>query len=327
MFHYLSNTLAVRSSIYSISLLVCVLSLPSHAQPGLANSKQIAVVEGIQLPAWVEREGRKQPLQPGMALQGNERLHTGQDARVLLRLSDGSAVRLGAQAELKLEGLVLKTGPANAATPALLQGAVTVLKGAFRFTTDSLAKLKTRRELDIRFATVTAGIRGTDLWGKNAPDKEIVCLIEGKISVDREFNGEKQSHTLEGQNQFYIAPVGKPNLPIGIVPDQQLATWAAEVELQTGKGILQRHGATRLQVGPYSSLREALTVLEQSKDRGYPFSLATQRDTQGVNYSLVLSGIVDQDEAKALGEKYLADLDRGGLTLDPSRLSIKTSSK
>ena len=37
--------------------------------------------------------------------------------------------------------------------------------------------------MSIRVATVTAGIRGTDLWGKSAADRQIVCLIEGRIEV------------------------------------------------------------------------------------------------------------------------------------------------
>jgi hypothetical protein len=34
--------------------------------------------------------------------------------------------------------------------------------------------------------TITAGIRGTDLWGKADATRDIVCLIEGRITVERE---------------------------------------------------------------------------------------------------------------------------------------------
>jgi hypothetical protein len=39
-----------------------IASAPAHAQPA-------AVVEGVQMPAWVERDGVRSPIQPGMLLQ------------------------------------------------------------------------------------------------------------------------------------------------------------------------------------------------------------------------------------------------------------------
>ena len=60
-----------------------------------------------------------------------------------------------------------------------------VLDGAFRLTTDAAVKHRTTRDITVQFPTVTAGICGTDIWGKNLGDKEVVVLIEGKITVNR----------------------------------------------------------------------------------------------------------------------------------------------
>jgi len=60
---------------------------PAHAQP--------AVVEAVQYPAWLERGGNAVPLTPGTALQSRDRLRTGANARVQLKLPEGSAVKLG----------------------------------------------------------------------------------------------------------------------------------------------------------------------------------------------------------------------------------------
>src|SRR5205814_10323005 len=67
----------------------------------------------------------------------------------------------------------------------LFKAALNVLEGAFRFTTDLATKTR-KREVSIRAAQVTAGIRGTDLWGRSRQGNEIVCLIEGEIAVAAE---------------------------------------------------------------------------------------------------------------------------------------------
>lgn len=270
--------------------------------PNNQTANQVAVVEALQVPAWVERNGRKQAIQPGMALRTNDTLQTGEDARLLLRLADGSAVRLGAQAALHLQNVQTKQENEGLT----IRGALNVLRGAFRFTTDAVAKLRTKRELDVRFATVTAGIRGTDLWGKNAPDKEIVCLIEGKISVDREVAGWRDSTlTIEGDKQFYIAPVGKPALPVGEVPAAKLAEWSQEVALQEGQGIINaQQSKVAIEIGPFDSLSQAAQILEASKSAGYPFALETSRNKRGVQYRLRMNGFASAADAQAAATRY-----------------------
>src|SRR5512132_3195359 len=56
-----------------------------------------ALVEGVQMPAWVERGNETIPLTPGMALRDRDRVRTGDNARILLRMAEGSAVKLGEQ--------------------------------------------------------------------------------------------------------------------------------------------------------------------------------------------------------------------------------------
>ena len=58
-----------------------------------------------------------------------------------------------------------------------------MVSGAFRFTTQALSRFHGERDVKVRIVTITAGIRGTDLWGKADKTRDIVCLIEGKITV------------------------------------------------------------------------------------------------------------------------------------------------
>ena len=96
------------------------------------------------------------PLTPGTALQAHDRLRTGANARVQLRLSEGSAVKLGENAQFVIE---------RAEDRGIFRAALSVIAGAFRFTT-AAGKGRTR-DVSIKVKNVTVGIRGTDLWGKS----------------------------------------------------------------------------------------------------------------------------------------------------------------
>src|SRR4029079_17844061 len=85
---------------------------------------------------------------------------------------------------------------------------------------------------------VTAGIRGTDLWGRSRPGNEIVCLIEGEIEVGAP--GEP-AIAMNHPNQFYRRVDGKAQ-PVGTVDAVQLAQWALETDIEMGKGVLRQGG-------------------------------------------------------------------------------------
>lgn len=80
------------------------------------------------------QDGRAEALAPGMEVQSRDRIRTGEDARVYLKLVDGSTVKIG---ELLAERL-------GASEKNFFSGALDVAKGAFRFTTDKLRKLSRR---------------------------------------------------------------------------------------------------------------------------------------------------------------------------------------
>src|SRR3954464_11656719 len=142
-----------------------------------AAAQPAAVVEGVQMPAWVERSGRTSPVAAGMALQAGDQVKTGAGSRLLVKLSEGSLVKLGENGTLRIAEM--------APSKDLFAATLRVLEGAFRFTTHLAAKQR-RREVNITIATVTAGVRGTDLWGRSRDERQIVCLIEGKIEVGAE---------------------------------------------------------------------------------------------------------------------------------------------
>src|SRR5687768_13455133 len=69
----------------------------------VAVARAQAIVESVQYPAWLERGGSAAPLVPGTALQARDAIVTGAEARVALRLAEGSVVRLGEKSRVLLQ--------------------------------------------------------------------------------------------------------------------------------------------------------------------------------------------------------------------------------
>ena len=266
---------------------------------GLAATQAVAapaaVVEGVQMPAWVERAEvgaiRRTPLAPGAELRGGDEVRTGSGARLYIKLAEGSLVKLGENASLRLLEIAPDRG-------GIFRAALNVLEGAFRFTTDLLAKER-RRDVQIRVATVTAGIRGTDLWGKSAPEREIVCLIEGKIEVGAE--GETPV-LMDQPRQFYQRLKGETQ-PVGLVDATQLAQWARETEIAEGRGAARSGGQWKLTLALAATQRAALEVYDRLRDAGYAAEILPVKSKEGHDYLVRLSRLASKADAEALAER------------------------
>ncbi len=159
-----------------------------------------AQVQAVQMPAWLQRDGSMQPLSAGAELRNGDKLVTGAKARIYVQTADGSTVKLGENATLKLDGLSQQR-----AEQSLFSAVLNVAKGAFRFTTASIAKLNAR-EVTVKVAGATIGIRGTDVWGKDGSEQGVVCLIEGRIDVT---GVDHKEFVMDQPLSFYKMPKNK----------------------------------------------------------------------------------------------------------------------
>ncbi|PWF44047.1 FecR family protein [Massilia glaciei] len=272
----------------------------SNAANKTAPAVPPAVIERVQLPAWIERDGVRHPVMPGIVLKQKDRIITGEKARILLTLVEGSKVKLGENAELNLD--IFEAQEENKGYS--LKSILNVAKGAFRFTTDAASKLISRRNIDVRFSTVTVGIRGTDLWGKQAGDKEIVCLIEGKVEVNRVLDGKAaDAVTLDQALQFYIAPTDKPTLPIAKVSDEQLATWAADTEIGLGTGSLAIGGKWKVTFASPTDLNAAFDLRDALRKQGYPAQVSPALASGKRVYDVVIASLSSQTDAEAIATR------------------------
>jgi hypothetical protein len=272
----------MKTILCSLLLATTLFGTPALAQPA-------ASVEAVHMPAWVERNGRRTPLLPGMELRAGDQIFTGAGSRALVRLSEGSVVKLGENGTLRFAQIDRTTE--------IFRAALGVLQGAFRFTTDLIGKNR-RREVDIRVAQVTAGIRGTDLWGRGRKDNEVVCLIEGEIQVGAE--GET-AQTLNQPLQFYRRVDAKTQ-PIGFIEPKQLAEWAKETEIEEGKGAARAGGRFSVALLSAPDQRSALAAWDELRNAGYPAEILPRKEGEQITYILRIRQLPTRADAQALAD-------------------------
>ncbi|CAD7837869.1 MAG: sporulation-like protein [Olavius algarvensis Delta 4 endosymbiont] len=273
-------------------LLLVVLLLPLWPQPLFAVS--VGKVEGLQAPAWVQWQGVTLPVMVGMAIKPGDRLFTGKSARLLLRMEEGSLVKLGENASF-----TVASWSAPPKKRDVYKGFLKVLRGAFRFTTTALSK-RHRRAIDVQVASAVAGIRGTDLWGKASPTRDIVLLIEGKVTITR---GADEPVILDEPLTFYEAPKNKAALPVAKVDPEQLKKWAAETELTPGQGILSSDGRWVVSLASVRNLTAITDRLHVLNKDGYPAEIETVNLDGETWHRLVIKGVSSKREATSLIER------------------------
>ncbi|MBK8062861.1 MAG: SPOR domain-containing protein [Betaproteobacteria bacterium] len=270
------------------TLLLCA-ALAAAQSAFAAPPAPAATVAGVQMPAWVERaDGRRTPLAPGMELKAGELVRTGAQSRLLLKMAEGSLVKLGENGALRLEELKADQG-------GVFRAAMKVAEGAFRFTTDALAKHR-RRDINVLVSNVTVGIRGTDLWGKSEANRQIVCLIEGRIEVRPEGEG---TISMGEPLQFYIREGGK-SLPLARVEPGQLAIWAAETEIGAGRGAARSGGRWKVTLASVDTQEAALAIYDRLRDNGYAAEIRPVKAGDSHVYDVRIAQLPSKAEAEAL---------------------------
>lgn len=244
-------------------------------------------VEAVLAPAWLERDGQNQPLTPGTEIRNGDVVKTGSGSRAYLMLAEGSRVKIGEAARFEFKD-------SSAEPKGLFRGVFNVAAGAFRFTTGLLQKTR-GRDVTIRVATATIGIRGTDVWGSAAPDSELVALIEGKIELTR-----------AGQT-FQLAPMNLMAARQGESGQVQrfdfalLQTLAAQTDISSGDGAVSSNGQWMLKQDGMSEQAQAIALYDRLRVAGYPAQIRPSRSAAASGgewqYSVRISGFASADEA------------------------------
>lgn len=251
--------------------------------PAAAQSMR---VEAVQYPAWLERGGYSVPLVPGTALRADDTLRTGADARAQLRLDEGGTVKLGENARFRIEHVEHR---------GIFRAALHVIAGAFRFTTHAIDK-RGHRDVTIKVSSITAGIRGTDLWGKSTRERDLVCLLEGTVKVGVE---GAQPVTLDKPLDFYQKPRdGEPMR--ARVDAAQMRVWARETEIAPDGAAAKVGGDWRVVASKFRRRDTALELRSRLRAGGYPAQVVDEKN--GI-FVVQVTGLAGEIEARALMAK------------------------
>ena len=255
-----------------------------------ALAAPVGKIDSLQAPAWLDRGGLSVPAAPGIELYAGDGLRTGKSARLLIALNEGSIVRLGENASFEVNKVERK--------PGIFTAALSVVEGAFRFSTRVLSKAQPR-EINISVArNATIGIRGTDLWGRGREDKDIVCLIEGKIDVTGNNN---LTLRLDQPLQFFQSKRNAPPEPVSFLDRKQLDIWAQETELSPGTGATP-DGQWKIVFDNFASRDALLTASRALRNAGYGVERAA-------NNTLVLAQLASENNAGELAAALKTQFD------------------
>jgi hypothetical protein len=270
--------------------LACAMLLVSGSV--MAQAPELARAMTLQPPAWIERGDTREALRPGAAIFPGDRLFTGPGGRLHLELEDSSIIKLGEGAEFEMPALqVIDDG----SDTGLLKGVLKLAKGAFRFTTGALSQFR-KRELDVHIGpTVTAGIRGTDIWGRSESSQELLCLIEGSISVSSPGYPEQ---VMDQPRSFYVVPRGQPPRPIGPTPPGKLEGWAPLTEMAPSSSSLQAGGRYRLVLLSVATQKQAAGEADRLGGLGYAVDVLGNETPAGLRHRVVLGGFASYEEAQ-----------------------------
>lgn len=271
---------------------VVCLALSFLAQAESQSSDAQASVDGVQMPVWIERNGLRKPLTQGQFLQNRDRLFTGADARLLVRLADGSKVSLGENTELHLNALGLRED-------SVFTGALELVQGVFRLTTGTSPD---PRAINVRIATMTAGVRAADIWGRANERGVLFCLLQGSAAV---VQAKDEMRTISDASACYTTSRGGMLKQVGDMSAEQVWKGTLETQMQVGPGFAQRSGAAKAVVATVDSEADALALHDRIRAAGYAVSIRThQAAAGGYLYIVSVAQLPTQSDARAVAARF-----------------------
>jgi cell division septation protein DedD len=268
---------------------------------------------GVQYPAWKVVDDRRIALAPGATVSPGDKVVTGKSGKAWLEMDDGALVKLGEQADFRLESLSVSTPqePASS-TPAttgssneqkadrdqgsFMEGAMSVIKGAFRYTSDE-ESTEWNRDLAVSMGDVaTISIRGTDLWGKVSVSDAFVVLLEGLINVE---SSASPPLTMDTPLQIFQSGQGE----LASVSMEKVKKLAPETELDFGSGVMAPDGPYLLHLASFKDRNSADALKEKMVEAGLASQIVEATVENQTWHRLTVPGLASYADAEALSER------------------------
>ena len=97
---------------------------------------------------------------------------------------------------------------------------------------------------------------------------------------------------------FFIAPAEGDPKPVGPVDPEKLKQWAAETDLDLGKGVMVPGGGWAVQLGAHTDENAVQRIEKRLHEAGIPVERTTVQLKDRTFYRLRVSGFDTQQDAK-----------------------------
>lgn len=252
--------------------------MPAQAAPTRGMRRQyVLAVEAVQLPAWVTRAGRREPLAPGDMVSTSHALETGTGAAAVLRMPEQSVIRLGEKTRLE----VLQWQAAMGQDGLEVRSRFKLAAGFFRYVGGAVSSLLGKREIDVMLRSSAIGIRGTDFWSMTDSEHDAACLFEGRIEITAT---EQGTLVLDRPTAFWARFFRQGPQPVGNATAEQLATFIASTDVRPGSGVAVVGGRWRIAYGT-ATPAAAAQLLARLREAGYPAVLDAANEVRVNNFA------------------------------------------
>lgn len=243
-------------------------SVPSP--PAVSRPPIVGKIEEVQLPALLERGGIKAAVKPGWAIYPGDKLSTGPEGRLRLRLADDASFKMGRDSELRLAPTPLGYDPeVQTAEDSFIH----ISRGTFSYTAP-LAPAPGHGPM-----TMTLGDRLTftplagQLMAKSDDQEDVLLLLDGAVVV-----GGGPPFTMDQPESVLVQPRGLPRQAAAALPRERLAGWLAETELDRKRPVLKPDGAWSVSVFADSKASPPLVEMAcRLQSQGYPTEVVSAK--------------------------------------------------
>jgi hypothetical protein len=151
------------------------------------------------------QDGKTLRLYRGAAVIVGDQLRTGRNARLKLRMIDGTEIALGENSEFIVRGYEMDAAAGTG------RGALELTRGFFRAITGRITRLRDNT-FEVKTPLAIIGVRGTDFWGEQRADRFRVAMLSGTAITVRNDYGSVEI-TEAGLGTEITAPGQAPRAP------------------------------------------------------------------------------------------------------------------
>ncbi|MBC8129463.1 MAG: FecR domain-containing protein [Rhizobiaceae bacterium] len=191
-----------------ISLLAAVFVGAGLAFPAAAAAQTIGSVDKVQATVTAKRDNGSARLRTRSPVKFQDKLVSGEKARLEATLKDGTKLTLGENASLSIDEFVYKPGEEGNKLALNVNGAFLFVGGKIEGPTGG--------NVDINTPVGTLGVRGTTVWGGPVDTGYGIIVLDGLVTVTTK--GGKTVTLEKGQGTMIHDEDGKPSDPVAWQP-------------------------------------------------------------------------------------------------------------